>query len=149
MPKSLEINEDLVIPGTEMRYRFSRSSGPGGQHVNKVETRVELLFNVGMSQQLTEIQRDRLRKLAAAKMDGDDNLVLSAQADRSRSANMATVELQFVELIRRCLVEPKKRKATRATAGSKVARRRTKQRQSERKTTRSKIHLRSALEDEE
>ena len=149
MPKSLEINDSLIIPAGELRFRFSRSSGPGGQHVNKVETKADLIFNIASCTVLTEEQKQRLRKLGASKVDADDNLVLSSQSDRSRSGNIAAVEQQLVVLIRRSLVEPKKRTATRASASSKVARRRSKQRQSERKTTRTKIQPRGNFEDED
>ncbi len=148
MPKSLIINDNLSIPASDIRYRFSRSSGPGGQHVNKVETKAEIIFLLGECQLLDEKQKARIRRLAAARLDSDGNLIVSSQADRSRSANLALAEQQLAELIRQGLKEPKVRMATKATRSSKVTRARSKRKLSEKKGTRRKLSTREDFEED-
>ncbi len=145
MAKALIINEDVKIPGDELRYRFSRSSGPGGQNVNKVESKVELLFDIDSSVALDEVQKRRLHVVASSKIDAEGTLVLRSQASRSRQENIELVRNQLLELIKRSLREPKKRVKTSISAGAKHGRRTAKKKSSQKKQTRSAS--RSALQE--
>lgn len=145
MAKALIINEDVKIPGDELRYRFSRSSGPGGQNVNKVESKVELLFDIDSSVALDDVQKRRLHVVAASKIDAEGTLVLRSQASRSRQENIELVRNQLLDLIKRSLREPKKRVKTAISAGAKHGRRTAKKKSSQKKQTRSAS--RSALQE--
>lgn len=107
------IADDLTLPASELRYRFSRAGGPGGQHVNRSETRVELLFDVGGSPSLTEAQRARLLNRLAGYIGGDGVLRLVSTAGRSQLANRAEVTARFRALLATALRRQKRRVPTR------------------------------------
>ncbi len=100
-PTTLAITPDLAIPLAELDFRFSRSSGPGGQHVQRADTRVELLFDVARSPSLTENQRERIRARLAGYLDNDGVLHLFSSASRSQLANRADVIARFQALLAR------------------------------------------------
>src|SRR5512137_636631 len=116
------INSHLIIPSSEIAYRTTRSSGPGGQHVNKAETQVELLFDVAHSPSLTEAQRQRILGKLNNLIDQDGVLHLTAQSERSQLRNREIVTARFREVLAAALHEPKKRRATRPTLASKTRR---------------------------
>ena len=112
-PPDLQITDAVAIPLSELRYQFSRSGGPGGQHVNRTETQVELTFDVRGTPSLTESQRARaLAKLGSA-VDSRGVLHLTCQTTRSQSRNRAEVTERFQRLLRQALHVPKSRRATR------------------------------------
>lgn len=116
------INSHLTLPISEIEYRFARSGGPGGQHVNKTETQVELLFDVAHSSSLTEPQRQRLLTQLKNLIDQAGVLHLTAQSERSQLRNREAVTERFQSVIAAALHEPKKRRPTRPTAASKTRR---------------------------
>lgn len=118
----LPIDDALCIPGEELEERFVRSSGPGGQNVNKVSTKVELRFDAANSTVLDDSVRERLLKLAGRRATVEGVIVLEAQSERSRERNRQDARERLVELIRRALVRPRKRKPTRPTRASKEKR---------------------------
>ena len=118
----ITINSTVSIPVEELRYRFARSAGPGGQHVNKTETQVELLFDVAHSPSLTEAQRQRILRQLKNLIDQDGVLHLTAQSERSQLRNREIVTARFQEVLAAALREPKKRRPTRPTAASKTKR---------------------------
>ncbi len=95
----VRINDELEIPDDELRFTFSRSSGPGGQNVNKVETRVTLAFDVAGSPSLTDEQKRRLSEVLGNRMTGEGVLLLSSQRSRSRAANQRDTVARFAELL--------------------------------------------------
>ena len=116
------INSELQLPLSEVQYRFVRSSGPGGQHVNKTATQVELLFDVAHSPSLTDTQRQRLLTQLRNLIDQAGVLHLTAQSERSQLRNREVVTARFQELLAAALRVPKKRKRTRPSAAAQERR---------------------------
>jgi ribosome-associated protein len=110
---SLKITETLDIPLAELHFQFSRSGGPGGQHVNRSATQVELTFDVTSSPSLTEIQRARILSGLKSCIDTRGTLHLSSQTSRSQHRNRAEVIERFQQLLQRALRIPKRRVPTR------------------------------------
>jgi ribosome-associated protein len=109
----IRITGRLEIPAPELEFRFSRSGGPGGQNVNRRETRVELLFDVHSSPSLSERQRNRLLKRLASQIDRDGVLHIVARTHRSQLRNRQEAIERFVELLQRGLRAPRRRLPTR------------------------------------
>ncbi len=122
------INSHLIIPLSEIGYRTTRSSGPGGQHVNKTETQVELLFDVAHSPSLTDQQRQRVLSKLKNLIDQGGVLHLTAQSERSQLRNREIVTARFQEVLAAALHVPKKRKRTRPSAASQEKRLQSKKR---------------------
>lgn len=118
----LDVTDSLRIPDSELHFETSRSSGPGGQHVNKTETRVTLLFDVALSPSLTEEQRHTLRSRLATRINREGVLRVVSQQYRSQDANREAAVERFVELVRNALKRRTPRKRTRATKASKERR---------------------------
>lgn len=126
----LEITPSLQIDERELQIDFIRSSGPGGQNVNKVATAVQLRFDVRASALPQEV-KERLTKLAGNRMTSEDVLLIEAKRFRTQEQNREDAIHRFVELIRRALVQPKPRKKTRPTRASKEERLKEKKRRGE------------------
>ena len=118
MAADLQISEHLVIPAAELGWRFSRSSGPGGQGVNTTDSRVELTWNVSTSSALSAVQRERaLERLAARLVDG--TLTVTASEFRSQLRNREAAAARLAALVRRAVAPPPQtRRATRPTSAS-------------------------------
>jgi ribosome-associated protein len=108
----LVINHHVAIPWEELHFRFSRSGGPGGQNVNRVATRVELLFDLAGSPSLTEEQRQRARQVLASHLDAEGTLRLVADSTPSQWRNRQEVVRRFRALLRQALRVPRPRRAT-------------------------------------
>jgi ribosome-associated protein len=134
----VRITESLDIPERELRFRYSRSSGPGGQNVNKVATKVTLLFDVLTTPSLSEEQRTRIREQLAKRISKDGILHLSSERHRTRGANQRAAVQRFVELIADALRERSPRKRFRVPDGEKRRRRDAKRRRSRVKALRSR-----------
>lgn len=117
------------------RFETSRSSGPGGQHVNKTESKVAIYFNIDASD-LTEEQKQRVREKYANKINTEGELYLQSMASRSQLSNKEAVILKMQTLIRSVLTPTKKRKKTRPTKASIMQRLESKRKQSEKKKNR-------------
>ncbi len=102
----------------EIRIRTSRSSGPGGQHVNKTESKVELSWRLDESSVLTPEQKVRLRKRMKSRLTADGVLIMTSQATPSQIRNREIVERRFLGLVEKMLVPPKKRIATKPSRGA-------------------------------
>jgi ribosome-associated protein len=122
MENVLKINSRVSIPETELRFRFSRSSGPGGQHVNKASTRVELLFDLMASGSLTERQKVRLARVLGRKLSSDGVLRMDEEGSRSQWANRNKVTQRFVDILRQALKPGKRRIPTRRSKASQERR---------------------------
>ena len=121
-PEGLQINDELAIPWDELRYRFSRSSGPGGQNVNRTATRVELLFDVQHSPSLDATQRARLLGRLRHLIDGEGVLHLFAQSTSSQLRNRHEVTTRFATLVKQGLRVQRSRVATHPTATARQRR---------------------------
>jgi ribosome-associated protein len=107
MPDDLRVNGWLVIPGSELRERFSRSSGPGGQSVNTADSRVELSFDVGRSVALPEWARDRITERMAGRLVGGV-LTVAASEQRSQLANRQGARARLASLLRDAVAPPQR-----------------------------------------
>jgi ribosome-associated protein len=126
----LNITETLHIPLSELSFQFSRSGGPGGQHVNRSATQVELTFDVANSPSLNEAQRARLLSALKSYIDTRGILHLSSQTTRSQHRNRAEVIERFQRLLQRALYTPKRRVRTRPPPQAKEQRLAEKRRRS-------------------
>ena len=118
MPDDLQVNGWLVIPGSELRERFSRSSGPGGQSVNTADSRVELSFDVGRSVALPEWARDRITERLAGRLAGGV-LTVAASEQRSQLANRQGARARLASLLRDAVAPPQRpRIPTRPSRGA-------------------------------
>lgn len=126
----LQVTDAIAIDEDELSYAFVRASGPGGQHVNKTSTAVELRFDVRGSPSLPEPVRARLERLAGSRLTNEGVLVLFAQNRRSQELNRQDAVERLVELVRKAAEIPKRRKATRPTLASKTRRLEAKSRRS-------------------
>src|ERR1700761_496406 len=107
MPDDLRVNGWLVIPGSELRERFSRSSGPGGQSVNTADSRVELSFDVGHSAALPEWARSRALERLAGRLAGG-GLPVAASPPRSQLASRQAARDRLARLLRDAIAPPKR-----------------------------------------
>ncbi len=121
----------------EFKFQTSRSSGPGGQHVNKVSSRVELRFNVRESQVLSEDDKVKISEKLATRINNDGILSIVVQADRSQLKNKQAAIERFFELLTKAFTPVKKRRPTKPSRGSKERRLKAKRIGAEKKTRRS------------
>ena len=135
---ALVINANLTLPLKEISISFARSGGPGGQHVNKVETKVEVRWNVLNSNSLTEENRTWLLKKLANRLTNTGELVISSSLTRDQSRNRANALDKLVKSLRVAFKKPKKRKPTRPSKGAKEKRLQEKKKRGETKQHRSK-----------
>jgi ribosome-associated protein len=118
----LVINPHLAIPDEDFEWKFVRSSGPGGQNVNKVSSAVQLRFLLPQNTTLPVAARNRLRRIAGGKINDDGTILISARSERSQDQNKRDALERLATLIRDALIEPKVRKKTRPTKASKERR---------------------------
>jgi ribosome-associated protein len=118
----IEILDGLAIPDEELTFVFSRAGGPGGQNVNKVATRVTLLFDVAGSRGLTPDQKERILSRLATRVSRAGVLRVVCQTARSQAANRALAIERFAALLRSALRREKPRTATRVSAAEKERR---------------------------
>jgi ribosome-associated protein len=118
----LQITPTIVIDDAEIEERFVRSSGPGGQNVNKVATAVQLRFDAGRSRSIDDEVRGRLKTLAGSRMTADGVVVIDSRAFRTQAQNREAARERLVELLRQAAVRPKRRRKTRPSRASKLQR---------------------------
>ncbi len=133
----LVVSDHITIPDEELEWKFIRSSGPGGQNVNKVASAVQLRFLLPQNTSLPAAARSRLRRLAGQRLVDDGSILLSARTERSQEQNRRAALERLADLVRAALIEPKIRKKTRPTRASKERRIDTKKRRAGTKRERS------------
>jgi ribosome-associated protein len=134
---AFQIDSSTAIPLRELRFEFSRGGGPGGQHVNKVSTRVDLLFDVVHSPSLSVDQKARIFERYGTRIDGNGLLRLTSAASRSQWKNREEVLRRFEALLRQALKVRARRVPTAPTRASKERRRTAKKARSQKKRLRS------------
>ena len=132
------VTDHLQIDEGELDLRAARASGPGGQHVNKTSTAIELRFDVVGSPSLPEDVKTRLIKIAGSRMTLDGELLIFAQTHRSQELNRQDAIGRLIALTQRAAEAPKPRKRTRPTKASKERRLAQKSRRSDVKTMRAR-----------
>jgi len=118
----IQITSHIALRPEEIHEEFVRSSGAGGQNVNKVSTAVQLRFDVVNSPLLPQDVKERLLLLAGSRMTGEGVLILKAQSERTQERNREEALARLVELIRRAAIRPIVRRATKPTRASQVRR---------------------------
>jgi ribosome-associated protein len=141
MNSILQITSSIAIPLSELRFRTSRSSGPGGQNVNKLETRVELTFDLSHSPSLDDDQRQQLSKALASKLDSHGLLRIAVQHSRSQWENKQLAIERFIHVLQQALKRRKKRIRSTPTAASQELRLQKKKRAGLKKELRKKGRL--------
>lgn len=135
VPAGPGIPVGLVVPAGDLAEQFSRSSGPGGQHVNTSDSRVQLSLDLGATTALTETQRSRVLERLSARLAGTV-LTVSSEGQRSQLKNRNAARQRLAELLREALAPPVERRATKPSRNSRRRRVRTEQRRSEIKQNR-------------
>jgi ribosome-associated protein len=135
----LQITDTIAIPDSEIAWRFVRADGPGGQHVNKTATAVQLRFDVARSPSLPEGVRRRLMRLAGRRLNREGILIIDARSQRSQKQNREAALARLEALLRAAAKPPRRRKPTRPTAASRRRRLETKRRRARLKQTRRPV----------
>lgn len=139
MSTPLVVSKDVTLPASDLEWEAVRASGPGGQNVNKVSSKVVLSFDFEGSVALTESQRDRLRVLAKNTLDAEGRIMVQSQKTRDQQKNLDDAREKIREIVAKALVVPKKRKATKVSKAAKKRRVDNKKKLSTKKATRKKV----------
>ncbi|MCA0958735.1 aminoacyl-tRNA hydrolase [Muricauda ruestringensis] len=125
----------------ELQFKAMRSSGAGGQHVNKVSSKVELTFHISTSQGLSDREKQRILLKLQSRLTQDGALILQCDEARSQHRNKDLVVKRFFDMLKNALIIPKKRKATKPTKTSKEKRLKSKKKTAEKKISRKRPDL--------
>ena len=136
LPTEILITNRVRIPAAEIELTYARSSGPGGQHVNKTSSKVQLRWNARTSPALSDADRELLERRLASKLTKDGELLVSSEAHRDQSRNVDDAVERFTHLVRRAIRRPTPRKKTRPSRASKERRLSDKKRRSAQKRQR-------------
>lgn len=138
-PSAFDLPGGVTVLPAAVRFSFARSGGPGGQNVNKLNTKAELWVALGGIAGLTPAAFGRLRALAGKRVTAAGEIHLTAETERSQEANRQSAIAKLRDLIARALVEPKPRRKTRPSAASRRRRIESKRRRSEIKSNRRRV----------
>ena len=136
MHEDLIINSYITIPASELWFEASRASGPGGQSVNKTNSRVTLRWNVSKTDALTSSQKRRVLGRLSSRLDKNGIISIHVQSARSQLVNRQIAHERLASVVAGALVIPKSRKATKPTRGAKERRLKAKKSRSQLKSTR-------------
>jgi len=137
----LMVRPGLEIPDSDLEVAFVRSAGPGGQNVNKVASAVQLRFALARNTTLHDDVKGRLRQLAGQRVTDAGELLIVARETRSQEQNRRSAEQRLLDLVRRALVPPKKRHATKPTRASRERRLDSKSRKQTHKRLRARVRF--------
>ena len=135
----MKINNSIHLDPSEMTEKFLRSSGPGGQHINKVDTKVELRFFAKRSPNLSETVKDRLKVIAGNKWNLKGEIIITAERYRSQARNRELAKSKLVRLILEALAKPVSRLKTKPSKAVRLRRSNEKQNRSKIKAMRGKV----------
>ena len=138
MSSPLVINDKVTLPGSDLEWTAVKASGPGGQHVNKVASKVELSFDFENTVALTDSVKDRLRVLAKNQLDAEGRVLVKSDKTRDQAKNLADARAKLKDLILEALVVPKKRKPTKVSKAQKAKRLTNKKKVGAKKAARKK-----------
>jgi ribosome-associated protein len=122
MSSPLVINDKITIPGSDLEWTAVKASGPGGQNVNKVASKIELTFDFESTVAIPDSARDRLRVLAKNQLDAEGRVLVKSEKTRDQGKNLADARDKLKELIAKALVVPKKRTPTKVSKKQKAKR---------------------------
>ncbi len=140
MVQRIRVSTDVLIPAAALSFRAVRSSGPGGQNVNKVASKVELRVDLGRVEGLSEAARKRLEELTIGHRSADAMLLVTSQRTRDQRRNLEDAREKVRRLVARALVPPRPRRPTRPSAASEERRLGAKRRNAARKQQRGRVH---------
>jgi len=136
----LVINSKITLPGSDIEWAAVRASGPGGQNVNKVCSKIELSFDFESTVALPDAAKKRLRALARNLLDSEGRVCITSQKTRDQAKNLVDARDKLRKIIQQALVVPKMRKPTKPTFGSKRRRIAAKKMVGEKKAARRAVH---------
>jgi len=122
MSAPLVVDEKITLPGSDLSWTATRSSGPGGQNVNKVSSRVELRFDLEGTNVLSELVKARLRVLARGLLDAEGRILVKSEKTRDQHRNLEDARDKLRLLVAQALVVPKRRRATKPSRAAKARR---------------------------
>ncbi len=138
MPDDILINDLVTIPASELQITASRSSGPGGQHVNKTDSRIQVRWNIPASGALSDFLKNRVINTLRSRLTEDGDLLLACDSHRSQRRNKEEAMQRLAALVREALIPPKPRRKTKPTRASRQRRLDDKKRRSDVKKQRRK-----------
>ena len=139
MSSPLVISDKITLPGSDLEWTAVRSSGPGGQNVNKVSSKIELSFDFESSVALSDPAKARLRALAKNSLDAEGRVLIKSDKTRDQLKNLNDARAKLREMVLKALVVPKTRKPTKPTRSAKKKRVETKKKVAKKKATRRKV----------
>ena len=139
MSTPLVINEKITLPGSDLEWAAVRGSGPGGQNVNKVSSKVELSFDFESTVAISDKAKTRLRVLAKNSLDAEGRILVKSEKTRDQLKNLNDARAKLKEMILKSLVEPKTRKPTKPTRTAKKKRVEGKKKVAKKKANRRKV----------
>lgn len=137
----IQVTSEIRIPRSELTFQFSRSGGPGGQNVNKVNSRVQLRWNIEETSALSDDVRRRLKTKNRRRINNDGELIITSQRYRDQPKNIDDCVEKLQEMVAAAAEKPKRRRTTKPSAGARRRRLQAKRERSERKQSRRKPRL--------